>query len=152
MTYDVKDIAKWFLNRNKIDEMEGIGDGISNLKLQKLLYYAQGCALGVNDTPLFREDIVAWTHGPVVEEIYHEYKVFGSAPIAFEDDFDGSFLTKDDDALLLQVYRLFGQYSAWKLREMTHNELPWKNAAHNGIIQKESIKKYFIEKYIANAE
>jgi uncharacterized phage-associated protein len=43
-----------------------IGDVISNLKLQKLLYYAQGFYLAIYGKALFEEDIVAWEHGPVV--------------------------------------------------------------------------------------
>lgn len=53
------DVAKWFLVRNVEEEANG-ADGISNLKLQKLLYYAQGCTLALTNEPLFDESIVAW--------------------------------------------------------------------------------------------
>ncbi|MCI8513016.1 MAG: DUF4065 domain-containing protein [Lachnospiraceae bacterium] len=54
---------------------------IANLKLQKLLYYAQGCFLAVAGAPLFLEDILAWQHGPVVEPVYYQYKGYGSGGI-----------------------------------------------------------------------
>ena len=70
-----ENVAKWFLIRNATEEENG-ADGISNLKLQKLLYYAQGCTLALKNAPLFDDPIVAWQHGPVVESIYHKYKSY----------------------------------------------------------------------------
>ncbi|OQY42717.1 MAG: hypothetical protein B6240_13665 [Desulfobacteraceae bacterium 4572_87] len=52
---------------------EEAGDLISNLKLQKLVYYAQGFYLALYDEPLFNEPIEAWTHGPVIRELYRSY-------------------------------------------------------------------------------
>ncbi len=49
---------------------------VTNLKLQKLIYYAQGIALGNYTEKLFGENILAWEHGPVVKEIYDKYKVY----------------------------------------------------------------------------
>ena len=72
--YDVKDIANWFLIYNSYMETNQGADGISNLKLQKLLYYAQSAYLALKNTPLFSNNIIAWNHGPVVEEIYQKYK------------------------------------------------------------------------------
>ena len=71
------DVAKYFATLVESDA----GDSISNLKLQKLAYYAQGFHLAMYDTPLFPERIYAWAHGPVVEELYHAYKKFGANPI-----------------------------------------------------------------------
>ena len=45
------------------------------------------------------------------------------------------------------MYREFGQYTAWKLRDMTHQEAPWKETPRNGIIDKKLIEKYFKENY-----
>ena len=64
------DAAKYFLAQVS----EDAGDLISNLKLQKLLYYAQGFHLALYDQPLFPEAIEAWTHGPVVPDLYRHYK------------------------------------------------------------------------------
>ncbi len=46
------------------------GDVITQLKLQKLMYIAQGIHLALYDAPLFKEEIEAWQHGPVVRELY----------------------------------------------------------------------------------
>ena len=133
------DIAKYFLAQ--IDE--DAGDLISNLKLQKLLYYAQGFNLALYDEPLFPESIEAWTHGPVVPEVYHEYKDFGSNAIPIPSNVDFSKYDQQTRELLDEVYSVYGQFSAWKLRNMTHDEEPWKNATVGDIITSKSMEKYF---------
>jgi uncharacterized phage-associated protein len=142
-------VAKWFLAHNRIVADDEGAEYISNLKLQKLLYYAQGCFLAVNDKPLFTDNIVAWQHGPVVECVYHEYKINGSNGIAFNDDFDFTAFTPEENELLQEVYDTFGQYSAWKLRNMTHEETPWKSTPQNSVISQELIRQYFKQEYLA---
>ncbi|NQZ06205.1 MAG: SocA family protein [Algicola sp.] len=117
----VQDIAKYFLYLDDTNE----GDGISNLKLQKLVYYAQGFFSALFDKPLFDNPILAWRHGPVITELYHAYKQYGKNPIPLPADFDASSLTKDEKELIGEVSQEFGQFSAWKLRNMTHEETPW---------------------------
>lgn len=135
------DVAKYFLALTD----EDAGDLISNLKLQKLVYYAQGFHLAIFNAPLFAEPIEAWTHGPVVPELYHEYKHHGSGPIPSPDNMDFSIYSKDTRELLNEVYSVFGQFSAWKLRSMTHQEPPWVDAAGQaGVISHGSMKEYFI--------
>lgn len=119
----VHNIAKYFLHLDDANE----GDGISNLKLQKLVYYAQGFFSAIFDTPLFDNGIFAWAHGPVVPDLYHEYKQFGSNRIPTPTDFDTSSLTQQEIDLVEEVFEVFGQFSAWKLRNMTHEEAPWLN-------------------------
>lgn len=147
--YTADTIAKWFLARNKYDYDLGFTDElISNLKLQKLLYYAQGCVLALTGKPLFQEDIQAWEHGPVVPEIYRKYKEYGRNDIEYDGDFDRDSIDSDINDILESVYNEFGQYSAWKLRNMTHEETPWKSTAKNHVISKDIIKKYFLENYV----
>ncbi|MDB6118895.1 MAG: putative prophage protein, partial [Verrucomicrobiaceae bacterium] len=69
------DVAKYFLSKADADEA---GDVISNLKLQKLLYYAQGFHLALTGAPLFEEDIQAWVHGPVVREVWQAFNQYGA--------------------------------------------------------------------------
>ena len=117
----IDDVAKCFLYLDETNE----GDGISNLKLQKLAYYAQGFYSAIFNKPLFDNDIYAWTHGPVVQDLYHEYKKFGSNRIPVPTDFNPISLEKEEFELIEEVFEVFGQYSAWKLRNMTHEESPW---------------------------
>ncbi len=137
---NLQDVAQCFLYLDGTNE----GDGISNLKLQKLVYYAQGFYSAIFDKTLFDEEIHAWTHGPVVPELYHQYKHHGSNHIPPIDKFDTNSLTKEEIELIEEVYEVFGQYSAWKLRNMTHEESPWlAHEADAGVIPKEVIAEYF---------
>lgn len=124
-----------------------VGDIISNLKLQKLLYYCQGFHLAMNDgNPLFDEDIEAWNYGPVVPSVYHKYKDKGSNYIDPPDNPDLENLTTDQKELIEDVYTTYGQFSAWRLMEMTHDESPWKrsyNGSLNRIITKQLMEQYF---------
>lgn len=134
------DVAKYFLAQ--IDEEAG--DLISNLKLQKLVYYAQGFHLALYDRPLFLEPIEAWTNGPVVPELYRYYREYGAGPIPYPKDIDFSIYDEQTKSLLDEVYAVFGQFSAWKLRKMTQEEEPWKLAAQtNSQISLESMQTYF---------
>jgi uncharacterized phage-associated protein len=136
-TYDV---AKCFLFLDDAKE----GDGITNMKLQKLIYYAQGYFGAIFDTPLFEDNIEAWIHGPVVPNSYHNYKSFGAGRISYENDFNRQSLTTDEYELIEEIYNVFGQFSAWKLRDMTHVETPWLNHEQKAeVIPFSEIKDYF---------
>jgi uncharacterized phage-associated protein len=136
---NVNDVAKYFLAQ--VDEEAG--DLISNLKLQKLVYYAQGFHLALYGVALFDAPIEAWQHGPVVPELYHAYKEFGSSAIPCPEDFDFQALSVEARDLLDEVYSVYGQFSAWKLRDMTHDEAPWKETSINCVISHETLRDYF---------
>lgn len=60
---------------------QSIGYPISNLKLQKELYFAQGYYLQAHGTPLFAEEISTWKYGPVVEKVYDWFQRFSNRKI-----------------------------------------------------------------------
>ena len=90
--FSALEIAIWFLLKNNAEdrEHEAINDdyevyeGITHLKLQKLIYYARGISLGMYGKPLFLEKIEAWQHGPVVREVYNFYCPNGRKNINIE--------------------------------------------------------------------
>ena len=139
--FNAIDIANYFLSLGS----EEAGDLISNLKLQKLLYYAQGFHLALFGTSLFNDEIEAWAHGPVVASVYRKYKRHGAQGIPVSIDVDFSQYTEETKKLLDEVYSVYGQFSAWKLRDMTHNEPPWKDAykTPNSVIGQDSMSRYF---------
>lgn len=148
--HSAADVAKWFLSRNNVEAMISEAEDISNLKLQKLLYYAQGSVLAITGKPLFDDAIVAWEHGPVVVDVYHEYRGNGRNGIPFNDSLEPKEqYTQEESSILESVYEEFGQYSAWKLRNMTHKETPWLSTNKNEVIRLDVIKKYFKENYVA---
>jgi uncharacterized phage-associated protein len=133
------DVAHYFLCQ--VDE--DAGDLISNLKIQKLLYYAQGFHLAVCDEPLFEDTIEAWTHGPVVVDAYHCFKEYSSSAIPCPVEFNFGIFDTETSELLDEVYAVYGQFSAWKLREMTHEESPWRETPLGQVISHEKMKQYF---------
>lgn len=143
--YPALTIAKWF-----IAWAEAEGEEISNLKLQKLLYYAQGHFLAEHRRPLFTDPIQAWSHGPVVPQVYHEYKGFESSTIEMPDDdpFTWGMVDPDTADLLGKVWNTYGGFSAGRLRNMTHEEPPWRDHWQDGVygtrIPEREIEEYFL--------
>ncbi|MDP8753907.1 Panacea domain-containing protein [Serratia marcescens] len=127
------DVAEYFLAH--CDEESG--DLISNLKLQKLSYYAQGFSLALLGRPLFNEKIEAWMHGPVVPDLYHHYKEHGNGALPVPDNFNTEKFSEDEMGLLDEVYKVYGQFSAWKLRNMSHEEAPWVKTYIEGAASQE---------------
>ena len=147
MTYQAHTIARWFIAWAAAED----GD-LSNLKLQKLLYYAQGHHLQRAGLSLFDDPIQAWAHGPVVAEVYHKYKSAGSADLtdqSNDDSFSWDEVDEETSQFLIQVWAAYGKYSAWGLRNATHAERPWQehfnNNGRNIEIPQDDIKAYFEE-------
>lgn len=141
MAYNVLDIAKKLLvaAKNTIG-----GDLMSNLKLQKMLYYQQGFHLAKFGVPLFDEDIEAWMYGPVVPSVYNFYNSYGSNGIAPADN-DVIELDPVEEKLFDEVFQAYGQFSAIGLMNMTHKEKPWMNTPTGvgNVISKGLLKNYF---------
>lgn len=141
--YPVSDIADYFIWRANTDEE--FGDNITNLKLQKLVYYAQGFHLAWHGAVLFPEEIEAWAHGPVVRPLYFSYQESGAKALPTPAGFDPAAIGEPARELLEEVYKVYGQYSAWGLRNLTHEEPPWKDTARNEAIPIEAMRTYFAE-------
>lgn len=104
------------------------GDPISNLKLQKLLYYAQAWHLALYNRPLFAEPIEAWIHGPAVHAVWSQFR--GSwKPIELRPRRPD--LSKHVTDHLDEVMEVYGGLSAFDLERMTHSEFPWRKARGN---------------------
>jgi uncharacterized phage-associated protein len=124
------------------------GSFISNLKLQKLVYYTQAWHLALHDLPLFDEDFEAWVHGPVIPDLYHTYKHFGWKPIQEEATLD---LPETTLPFLKEVADEYFACDAYELEQMTHLEAPWQRARvglmadqpSSNVIQKNWIQEYY---------
>lgn len=148
--YSALDIAKWFINYNlKLRNIDNEDiDYITNLKVQKLLYYAQGSILALENKLLFTEDILAWSHGPVVKSVYDKFKSYGSSDI--NEYYNDIYVDEETEKVLLQVYNVFGRYSAWGLRNMIHQESSWIDTKRNEVIQVDKIKNIILNTLIRN--
>jgi uncharacterized phage-associated protein len=138
--FDIADYFIWIANET--------GSFISNLKLQKLVYYAQAWHIALYNNPLFEEDFEAWVHGPVVPSLYQKYKSFGWQPIS-EDVAPG--LPNDVLQFLDEVAEEYFACDAYELEQMTHAEDPWNWARgdlapdepSNEVIKKEWMKEFY---------
>lgn len=140
---DVFAVADFFIhiaNQSEDDQM-------TNLKLNKLLYYAQGAYLARTGSPLFHNSIEAWQLGPVVPDIYRKYKVCGKMPIPTSGDkLDLECFSEDELEVLLDVMREYGKYTGATLVNLTHKpDTPWSAAFTSGeeALREADIKAYF---------
>jgi len=140
------DIAKYI-----IYQFQDAGDFISNLKVQKLLYYVQGWHLGLYETPVFNEDFEAWIHGPVLVDVYHHFKHYKWLPIT--EEITVPVLEEKYKNHIDEVLNAYGCDSAWELELKTHREYPWIkarkglsiDAPSSEIITKDSMMLFFKE-------
>ena len=125
-------------------------DDLTNMKINKLLYFAQGYYLKKYGTPLFDDQIEAWAHGPVIPEVYSVYKGYGDQPISNYDIDKIAEVTPEAEGILYSVARKYGRYTASALRNMTHVVgSPWaqvyqENCPHIEI-PLTAIRNYFSE-------
>lgn len=155
MAHPVFDVVRFILRSGDARED---GDSITNMKLQKLLYYFQGFHLAAFDEVLFNDRIEAWEHGPVVPKVWRELNPFGRDPIRMvASDRDLGFQGKRL-RLMTNVYEVYGQYSPWRLRRQTHKEPPWKLARRRGEdtgdyeITHDSMRRFFATRLTTNGE
>lgn len=137
----VYDVSAYLISKADISE----GDGMTNLKLQKLLYYCQGFALVLLNKPLFTNAIDAWQHGPVVRVVYNAYKSYGGNVISSASKGNADSLSAEERELVDDVYSVYGKYSAWYLRNLTHSEPTWQSveSSDDKTITHKAMKKYF---------
>lgn len=144
MTYSAKEIAGWI-----VAAFQKRSEEITNLKLQKLLYYAQAWHLVFYERPLFGESIEAWIHGPVVPSVFRDYKSNGWKPIAAPPS--SSVPPEQVRRHLNEVIRVYGKFNAVSLERLTHQESPWREVRKglapdepsNRVITNESMRKYY---------
>lgn len=129
--YDARAVANLLL-----DMADQRGQPLTQMSLLKIMYFAHGWFLAMNNMPLVRQDFEAWEYGPVVKVIRDEFKNFKKEPITSRaqrlDIYTGTReLVKPLENLehvdfVKSIYEFYHVYDAWKLSEMTHEEgSPW---------------------------
>lgn len=152
--YDVLSVARFIINYCNSENIV-----ISNLKLQKLLYFVQAFFLINTQQPCFRESIEAWDFGPVIPVAYHEFKQYGSGNIPtikryivyhnneyYYEDYSSNMIDSNDQENIIDVINEFKEYSATDLVKLTHSQTPWADvyvSGANNVITNESIERYF---------
>ncbi|MDR1039510.1 MAG: DUF4065 domain-containing protein [Deltaproteobacteria bacterium] len=153
-------VANWMIKKNLEDP-----SGLTHLKIQKLLYFAQGWHLAYFSEPLFSDSIEAWKHGPVVKSVYLKLSRFKdnvitaliTEPVATDGGWKNGtpeirFHSEDTKWLLESVWDNDSKTDAWKLVAASHAKGgPWEqtkalagdDAWGYPIISLEMMKEYF---------
>jgi uncharacterized phage-associated protein len=144
MAYSASAVAGWILwlaSRKRIT--------LSPMQLQKHLYYAQGYSLGMTGEKLFDERIFAWQHGPVVPEVFHQYKRFAASAVTPPGHAE---IPESVFGVIDAVIDAKGRMSASKLRNATHEEPPYMDTPPGDEITPEKMLGFFTGLFWASDE
>lgn len=138
--YSAMDIAKYAVNRRY-----KLNKPISNLQLQKILYFLQLLFACDTNSLLFSDQFEAWPYGPVIRDVYIEFSDCGGFPIrqSFSIDIGEEGLRSFLDAGI----DLLAEKSPWELVRISHADgSPWdeifnRKGLHKGLIPNELIMK-----------
>jgi|GEM_PF-483213 len=135
------DVANYFL---VLVDREA-GDVITQLKLQKLIYFAQGIHLALFDKPLFEEEIEAWEFGPVVPKLRIPFGNLKRVPIPAPSEMDFDIYTEQQKHFIYKIYSIYGEISAHSLSDLTHMHSIWQEAIKrkDTTITKQEMHKFF---------
>ncbi|MDR1313648.1 MAG: DUF4065 domain-containing protein [Deltaproteobacteria bacterium] len=135
-------VANWFIGKNREEP-----SGLTHLKLQKMLYFAQGWHLAYFNVPLFEDPIEAWKYGPVIRSVYRalngrpksedltdliegyvlhgaDYTAWGIPVMTSRDD--------DTDEFMRFIWKSYSKMEAWKLVSISHaKNSPWDKVANS---------------------
>jgi len=140
------DVARLFLNWSYKN-----GDLITNLRIQKLLYYAQAWYLVNYNRRLFNDPIEAWDLGPVIRSVYKKYKKYGGEPIPYKtNNKEETVFQPHQIHFLGEYFKIYSNLSATALVSLSHSETPWKNAhkrGKNSEINTQEMKAFYANQY-----
>lgn len=97
------------------------GEIIDEMKLHKLLYFAQRESLAITNMPLFEEEFEGWKYGPVCKEF--------RGSITKDGIIDSSGDVSDECKYIVNnIIQQYGSLASWKLSELSYKEISWRNA------------------------
>lgn len=156
--HDSRDIANCIL-----DIADKSGTPISNMAINKLIYFLNGWYLADFERELCFDKFEAWEHGPVLPKVYHSFKSFGKNSIATRAErfnpstrlwyYQDYKFTDDELGYIDFVFKSYVSMSAVSLSKMSHvEEGPWdlvRNPRNGevfpkGIIPSKLIRDYFL--------
>lgn len=154
---DARAIANYFLDLAKKENRS-----IDPMGIQKFVYFAHGWNLALYGRPLIAQRVEAWDYGPVIRDLYQEFKRFGNSPITEPavglSLVSGTAILRSAKweihpdtppetlSLLNRVWEVYKPFTSIQLSNMTHAEgTPWKQSRDAGLsgIDDGSIEQYF---------
>lgn len=142
---DSRAVANWFIRRAKQDRR-----ALSNMQLQKLVYFAHGWTMALHRHPLIKDEVQAWEFGPVIPPLYRALARFGADPVTESLEIHAEDFQAFEEEVLEQVYQGYGSYPASTLSALTHQRgSPWEKTFEPGArgkpISNDMIADYFSE-------
>lgn len=121
----MKPLANHILYRANV-----IDSPITNLQLQKVWYFTLGYMINQGDLKLAKSvfedaNLEGWLYGPVVPELYDQYKDFRSTPIHDTGAADARF-----EKYNVMIDKLIGM-NPFVLVDMSHTHTFWKKNKTN---------------------
>ncbi|MBP2293006.1 Panacea domain-containing protein [Azospirillum rugosum] len=131
MSFDGRAVANFILDFCEQRDRE-----VTNLALQKIVYFCHVWSLVELGRPLVKHQFEAWQYGPVLQYLYREFKAFDRQPIqgrATEIDPDTGrrrivryAFDRDTEELLKQTVDFYSRLRAGDLVELSHAKgSPW---------------------------
>lgn len=142
---NVTDVVNYLIHLRDEDEKNGEYYSLSNLKLQKLLYYCQGGHYRWDNEPLIEDaHFQAWRYGPVIPMIYRQFSKYGQNDIRVST---GEYeLDDNEEETIAAVWSQLKTMHAYTLVNSSHEEIPWLDAyveGQNNDIDDLEIQRYF---------
>lgn len=137
------------LAKHIINYAISIGKPVSNLQLQKILYFVDIYNIIHKDKRLITDkNFTAWKYGPVIIDVYKEFSNYGAYVISIEQKFDECDIIPDN---IKQIYGfvdyLLNNFTPWQLVEESHKKnSPWSQTELNHTISDTLLKKYAMDK------
>lgn len=116
---NVLNVAQFIID--EYEKMTGNTEKIDEMKLHKLLYLSQRECLAILGEPLFKENFEGWRYGPVCREVRTYFTKDGLQCNTSEISNEAAYIVRS-------ILEQYGCIESWKLSELTHNEISWKNA------------------------
>jgi uncharacterized phage-associated protein len=160
--YDAREVANFFLDRAAERRCP-----ITQITLQKVLYFAHAWFLARQDVPLVDEQFEAWPYGPVLRSIHEQFRSCGDEAIRIRatrlnfvsgqaERAERSFDVSTAEALE-RIFDFYSRYDPFALVEMTHEEGgPWDRVYREGkttarvgmLISNDAVREHFAKYYI----
>lgn len=159
--YGSQQIADWFIARSRAElRLDDSAEPITNMKLNKLMYFAQGIYLALYNERLFDDEFYAFEHGPIVGKIHDKYKgkdipelndyISDERAVQLANNYDWILSDKKAAEVLDATWQKYGKYTASYLRKLTHDDRgPWAKVYNKDqtwiLMDDHDIEKYFEE-------
>jgi uncharacterized phage-associated protein len=110
---------------------------LTNLRLNKLLYFIQGWALTSRREGIIRNHFLAWKYGPIVKPVFESFKIYGDGtitePARYLDYASGERrpvaydqISAADAQIIMRVFSAYDRYTTGQLVQMSHEPGgPW---------------------------